>query len=96
MDKSRWFIEKMLEACQAALEDGRIGTQCNHVEKIEVTNPDLLELKVSCFGDYSPEKSTEEHEKQGVFDVMHIVAGYLASRAVKRIEGFEGLVKQIH
>jgi hypothetical protein len=50
----------------------------------------------ACFGDYSPEKSTEEHEKQGVFDVMHIVAGYLASRAVKRIEGFEGLVEQIH
>ena len=92
MNKNRWFVEKLLEACQAALEDGRIGTQCNHVENIEVTDSKKIALKVSCFGDYSPEESSKEYQDQGVFDVMHMVAGYLASRAVKRLDNFEGLI----
>lgn len=91
-DKRRWFVEKLLEACQAALQDERIGTQSNHIEKVEVTDRGLegpIGLRVRCFGDFSADESVREHENQGVFDVMHMVAGYMASRAMNRIDSLD-------
>lgn len=84
--KARWFVCALRDACDAALEDGRVGEQTGHIEKIEVTatgSPILM--RVTCYGDYSPTEATRVFEDQGVIDVMDKVALYLSSRAIRRL-----------
>jgi len=88
----RWFVQALRDACDHALEDGMIGNQMGHIESIEVTDTGSpMELKVTCFGAYSPTEARRVHENQGIIQVMDLVARYLADRAVGLKESFDDL-----
>lgn len=96
MDKTRWFVEALRDACNEALEDGMVGGQTGHIEKIEVTNPGALmdftvpgrttgsfiQLRVTTFGAYSPTNCRRVRENQSVIEVATMVACYLAERSL--------------
>ena len=106
----RWFVEALRDACNHALEDGMIGDQTDHIEKIEVTDAgfspaDLTDVKalekvrpialrVTCWGAYSPTECRRVYEDQGIIQVMTLVAQYLADRAVGLKESFDDLRKK--
>ena len=84
-NNSRLFVTALRDACNRALEDGRVGTQTNHIEKIEATyigRRAPIELRVTCFGDYSPEEATRVYNEQSVVDVMNHVARFICGRAM--------------
>jgi hypothetical protein len=88
----RWFVQALRDACDHALEDGMIGDQMGHIESIEVTDTGSpMELKVTCFGAYSPTEARRVHENQGIIQVMDLVARYLADRAVGLKQSFDDL-----
>lgn len=81
---TRWFIKTLRDVCNQTLEDNMVGSQTGHIEKIEVTDPGApIQLRVTCYGAYSPFEATRVHENQGVYDVMQMIAGYLADRATR-------------
>ncbi len=80
---TRWFIEALRDACNHALEDGMVGDQMGHIESIEVTDSGTpIELKVTCFGAYSPTECRRVYENQGVIQVADMVARFLADRSI--------------
>jgi acetaldehyde dehydrogenase (acetylating) len=80
---SRLFVTALRDACNRALEDGRVGTQTDHIETIEVTDAGSpILLRVTCYGDYSPEEATRTHSDQSVVAVMKRVASYISGRAL--------------
>lgn len=95
-DKTRWFIEALRDACNEALQDGMVGDQMGHIEKIEVTDPGTpvdfsvrgrstgspIQLKVTTFGAYSPTECRRVKEGQSVIEVADMVASYLAMRGI--------------
>lgn len=82
-DKTRWFVEALRDACNRALEDGIVGDQMGHIEKIEVTDTGSpLGLRVTCFGAYSPTECRRVYEDQGVIQVADMVARHLADRSI--------------
>lgn len=88
----RWFVHALRDACDHALSDGMIGNQMGHIESIEVTDAGSpMELKVTCFGAYSPTEARRVHENQGIIQVMDLVARYLADRAVGLKQSFDDL-----
>lgn len=103
-DKTRWFIEALRDACNEALEDGVVGGQTGHIEKIEVTDPGTpmdftvrghtagspIQLRVTTFGAYSPTECRRVRENQSVIEVATMVACYLAERSLgsSQLKGF--------
>ena len=88
----RWFVQALRDACDHALSDGMIGDQMGHIESIEVTDTGSpMELKVTCFGAYSPTEARRVHENQGIIQTMDMVARYLADRAVGLKQSFDDL-----
>lgn len=95
-DKTRWFIEALRDACNEALQDGMVGDQMGHIEKIEVTDPGKsfrfdengfakgspIQLRVTTFGAYSPTECRRVKEGQSVIEVATMVACYLAERSL--------------
>ena len=80
---SRLFVTALRDACNRALEDGRVGEQIGHIETIEVTGTGApILLRVTCFGAYSPEESQRVYDDQGIVQVMDMVARFIAGRAV--------------
>lgn len=86
-NNSRLFVTALRDACNRALEDGRVGTQTGHIETVDVTDAGSpILLRVSCYGDYSPTEATRVYHDQGVVDVMHRVARFIANRAMYDID----------
>jgi hypothetical protein len=101
-NNSRVFVTALRDACNRALEDGRIGEQDGHIETIEVTKPGQraelrlndagqveqigqtipMELRVTCFGSYSPTEARRVYSDQGAIQVMDMVARFIAGRAI--------------
>lgn len=80
---SRLFVTALRDACNRALEDGRCGPQTNHVETIEVTDSGSpMMLRVTCFGNYSPEEAQRVYKNTGAVDVMDMVARFMSGRAM--------------
>ena len=88
----RWFIEALRDTCNQALEDGIVGDQMCHIEKVEVTDRGSpILLNVTCFGAYSPTEARRVYKNQGIIDVMDRVARFLADRAVGLKDSFDDL-----
>jgi hypothetical protein len=77
------FVTALRDACNRALEDGRVGTQNGHIETIEVTDASSpIMLRVTCYGDYSPEEATRVYNEQSVVETMDRVARLIGGRAL--------------
>jgi hypothetical protein len=59
------------------------------VKALEDVRP--IELRVTCWGAYSPTECRRVYEDQGIIQVMTLVAQYLADRAVGLKESFDDL-----
>lgn len=82
------FVKALRAACDRAIEDGRCGTQTNHIEKIEVTDSGALDpprpalLRVTCYGDYSADESERVYKNVSLVDAMDFVASFIGGRAM--------------
>lgn len=91
-----WFVRLLREACDAALEDGVVGSQTGHIERVEVTDPghgkSHITLSVVTWDDFSIEECRSEDLERSVLEVMNQVSNYMAARALSRIDGFDDLI----